>query len=128
MCGMSEGPGRPHLLAGIGLPLRALAAMARDREERGPLLLVFSLLLGGTAFYSLWEGWSIVDSLYFCAMSLATVGYGDLVPETDVGKVFTVVYVLGGIGTLVAFFTSLTAKVLTLLAERRRARGALPPG
>ena len=125
---MSDAPGRPRLLAGIGLPLRAAVAMARDREERGPLLLVVSLLLGGTLFYTVWEGWSIVDSLYFCAMSLATVGYGDLVPETDVGKVFTVVYVLGGIGTLVAFFTSLTAKVLTLLAERRRARGALPPG
>lgn len=121
-------PGRPHLLAGIGLPLRATVAMARDREERGPLLLVVSLLLGGTLFYSVWEGWSIVDSLYFCAMSLATVGYGDLVPETDVGKVFTVIYVLGGIGTLVAFFTSLTGKVLAMEAERRRARARLPPG
>jgi hypothetical protein len=110
---------RPHLLAGMGLPLRALREMARDRRERGPLLLVASLLLGGTAFYSLWEGWSVVDSLYFCAMSLATVGYGDVVPVTDVGKVFTVVYVLTGIGILVAFFTSLTTKVLALQAERR---------
>jgi hypothetical protein len=111
---------RPRVLAGIGLPLRAMIDMARHPEERGPLLLVLSLLIGGTLFYTLWEDWSVVDSLYFCAMSLATVGYGDLVPETEVGKVFTVVYVLGGIGTLVAFFTSLTAKVLRLQAERRR--------
>jgi hypothetical protein len=117
MSGMSQ---RPHVLAGIGLPLRAMIAIARNREERGPLLLVISLLIGGTAFYSVWEGWNVVDSLYFCAMSLATVGYGDLVPETEVGKVFTVVYVLGGIGTLVAFFTTVTAKVLQLQAERRR--------
>jgi voltage-gated potassium channel len=128
MCAMSEGRPRPRLLAGIGLPLRAMIDMARHPEDRGPLLLVVSLLIGGTAFYSLWEGWSVVDSIYFCAMSLATVGYGDLVPETDVGKVFTVVYVLGGIGSLVAFFTALTSKVLTLLAERRRARGEIPPG
>ena len=101
--------------------------MARHPEDRGPLLLVVSLLIGGTAFYSLWEGWSVVDSLYFCAMSLATVGFGDLVPETDVGKVFTVVYVLGGIGTLVAFFTALTAKVLAMQAELQRARHAPPP-
>jgi hypothetical protein len=128
MSAMSEGRKRPHLLAGIGLPLRAVVEMARHREERGPLVLVISLLLGGTLFYSLWEGWSLVDALYFSAMSLATVGFGDLVPETDVGKVFTVVYVLGGIGTLVAFFTALTAKVLAMEAERQRARGVLPPG
>jgi voltage-gated potassium channel len=120
-------PGRPHLLAGLGLPLRAMSAMARDPEERGPLLLVVSLLIGGTAFYSLVEGWSIVDSVYFCAMSLATVGYGDVVPDTEVAKVFTVVYVLSGIGILVSFFTALTSKTLALQAERRRARGLVPP-
>jgi voltage-gated potassium channel len=118
---------RPHLFAGIELPVRAVVEMAKNRGERGPLLLVFSLLLGGTVFYVLWEGWTVVDALYFCAMSLATVGYGDVVPETDVGKLFTVVYVLGGIGTLVVFFTSVTSKVLALQAESRRARGLLPP-
>lgn len=118
---------RPHLFAGIELPVRAVVEMAKNRGERGPLLLVVSLLLGGTVFYVLWEGWSVVDAIYFCAMSLATVGYGDVVPETDVGKLFTVVYVLGGIGTLVVFFTSLTSKVLALQAARRRERGLLPP-
>jgi voltage-gated potassium channel len=96
--------------------------MARNRDERGPLLLVASLLIVGTIFYVIVEGWSVVDAVYFCAMSLATVGYGDVVPDTDVGKVFTVVYVLSGIGILVSFFTALTAKTLALQAERRRAR------
>jgi voltage-gated potassium channel len=114
---------RPRLLAGIGLPLRALATMVRDPHERGPVLLVASLLIAGTAFYTLVEGWSVVDAVYFCAMSLATVGYGDVVPETAAGKLFTVVYVLAGIGILVAFFTALASKTLALQAERRRARG-----
>jgi len=113
---------RPRLLVGFGLPLRALLAMARDPEERGPLLLVVSLLLVGTIFYVLVEGFSAVDAVYFCAMTLATVGFGDVVPDTDVGKIFTVVYVLSGIGILVSFFTALTAKTLELQAERRRAR------
>jgi voltage-gated potassium channel len=55
-------------------------------------------------------------------MRHATVGYGDLVPETDLGKLFTVVYVLAGIGILVAFFTALASKTLALVAERRQAR------
>jgi hypothetical protein len=114
--------GRPHLVAGLGLPLRAITAMARDPEERGPLLLVASLLVVGTAFFMAVEGWGVVDAVYFSTMSLATVGYGDVVPETDAGKLFTVVYVLCGIGILVAFFTALTSKTLALLHERRRAR------
>lgn len=121
-------PKRPHLLGGMELTLMALSSMVRNRAERGPLLLVVSLLIGGTAFYCLVEGWSVVDSLYFCAMSLATVGFGDLVPETDVAKLFTVVYVLSGIGILVAFFTALASKTLALQAEQRRKRGLLPPG
>jgi voltage-gated potassium channel len=116
---VDDHPGRPRLLAGLGLPLRALGLMARHPEERGPLLLVASLLIAGMIFYVLVEGWSVVDAVYFCAMSLATVGFGDVVPETAVGKLFTVVYVLAGIGILVSFFTALTSKTLELQAERR---------
>jgi len=96
--------------------------MLRDREERGPALLVASLLIVGTVFYALVEGWGVIDAVYFSAMSLATVGYGDLVPETPEGKLFTVVYVLAGIGILVSFFTALTAKTLTLLRQRQAER------
>jgi voltage-gated potassium channel len=120
---MSTEHKRPRLFAGLGLPIRAFALMLRDPEERGPALLVISLLLAGTVFYTLVEGWSVVDAVYFCSMSLATVGYGDIVPETDAAKIFTVVYVLAGIGILVSFFTALASKTLALQAERRRRRG-----
>ncbi|HET8755595.1 MAG TPA: potassium channel family protein [Solirubrobacteraceae bacterium] len=113
---------RPRVINGLLLPLRAIAAMWRDPEQRGPLLLAISLLLVGTVFYMLVEGWGVVDAVYFCAMSLATVGYGDVVPHTDLGKIFTVVYVLSGIGILVSFFTTLTARTLAMQAELRRAR------
>jgi voltage-gated potassium channel len=115
---------RPHIFAGLGLPLRAAVAMARDRDERAPLLLVISLLIVGTVFYTLVEGWNVVDAVYFSSMSLATVGYGDIVPETDAGKIFTVVYVLAGIGILVSFFTALASKTLAMQAERIRIRQA----
>jgi voltage-gated potassium channel len=125
-----ESQPRPHVINGLLLPIKALGALWRDRDTRGPLLLVISLLIVGTAFYMLVEEWSLVDSVYFCAMSLATVGYGDLVPHTDVGKIFTTVYVLAGIGILVSFFTTLTAKTLAIQSEVRRARERAhqPPG
>jgi voltage-gated potassium channel len=118
---------RPRLLVGLALPIRALVALARDPHDRGPLLLVASLLIVGTLFYTAIEGWNVVDAVYFCAMSLATVGYGDLVPDTDTGKLFTVVYVLVGIGILVSFFTALAAKTLELQAARRSEDAAPPP-
>jgi voltage-gated potassium channel len=49
------------------------------------------------------EEWSVLDSFYFSAITLATVGYGDLVPTTPGGKLFTVFYVFAGVGIILAF-------------------------
>ncbi|HEX5271612.1 MAG TPA: potassium channel protein [Gemmataceae bacterium] len=58
------------------------------------------LILAGTLGYHLLEGWSLFDSLYFTVVTLTTIGYGDLTPKTDGGKLFTMVLVLGGVFTL----------------------------
>jgi voltage-gated potassium channel len=114
---------RPRqIIAGFLLPLAALWQMLRQPETRGPVYLVFSLLAVGTAFYSVEEGWSVTDSLYFCAMTLATVGFGDLAPTTTTSKMFTVVYVIFGIGTLVAFFSALAARTLEIQSALRERR------
>lgn len=65
-------------------------------------LLALSVLAIGVVFYRHVENWSWVDSLYFCVITLATVGYGDLTPTTDIGKLFTVFYVVIGIGIFAA--------------------------
>jgi hypothetical protein len=64
----------------------------------------FSVLLFGTLIYHWLEGWSYLDALYFCVISLATVGYGDFTPTTPWGKLFTIFYVINGIGILLTFF------------------------
>ena len=81
-------------------------------EFRGHLCLVIVILALGTAFYSQVEGWSIVDSLYFSVITLATVGYGDLSPTTSVSKMFTVIYVFVGIGILLGFVEKIARNVL----------------
>jgi voltage-gated potassium channel len=80
-----------------------LLRLQGDPEFRAITLMVALLLTVGTVFYSNIEGWSALDALYFSVITLATVGYGDLVPHTPAGKIFTMVYLLLGIGLVVAF-------------------------
>jgi hypothetical protein len=70
--------------------IRAFAHGLRDAEFRALFLVLLVLLVSGTIFYSAVEGWGILDSLYFCVSTLATVGYGDLHPTTPL-SVFTMV-------------------------------------
>ena len=82
---------------------KALRRAIKDPESRGLALLALGLIAGGTAFYKGVEGFSWLDSLYFTVVTLTTVGYGDLSPATALGKVFTVFYLLIGVGVLIAF-------------------------
>ncbi len=41
--------------------------------------------------------WTAVDSMYFAVVTMTTVGYGDLSPQTGGGRYFTILYQLFGI-------------------------------
>jgi voltage-gated potassium channel len=114
----------PVLLLGM---LRAFWALRRDAQFRSLALLTVLAIVSGTGFYSIFEGFRFVDALYFSVVTLTTVGYGDLAPETDTGKLFTAVYVLVGVGILLAFVTALAARMTqtTLLPDRRPALPAV---
>jgi voltage-gated potassium channel Kch len=87
-------------------------------EVQGVAQLAISLILIATMFYWLVEGWSLLDSAYFSIVTIATVGYGDLVPHTALGKIFTIGYIFSGIGIFVAAVTALAQATL---------RSELPP-
>lgn len=71
------------------------------------------MLLSGSIFYTTVEGWHWIDSLYFCVVTLATIGYGDLAPKTVFGKVFTMIYIFGGLGLFIALIKDLTDGMVT---------------
>ena len=77
----------------------------------------FVVATGTVAFHYL-EDWSWVDSLYFSVVAVTTVGFGDLVPTTDAAKLFTVGYIITGIGILGLFLN----ERLRRNQYRRRAR------
>lgn len=98
----------PLLIFGV---IRAIWALRRDAQFVSLGLLTVIAIASGTGFYALVEGLGLVDALYFSVVTLTTVGYGDVAPETDAGKLFTIVYVLVGIGILLTFVTTLAAKM-----------------
>jgi voltage-gated potassium channel len=71
------------------------------------LLLAAALFMValGTTFYHFVEHLRWVDSYYFSVITLATVGYGDIVPKTDAGKIFTTIYILVGVGIITTFIS-----------------------
>ena len=99
---------------------RTVRRSLRDPEFRGLFVLVVVTLAAGTLFSWQIEGWSPLDAFYFRAITLTTVGYGGLSPETAAGKLFTVFYLLTGIGLIVAF---LNVVARTALEQRDEGRG-----
>ena len=79
--------------------------------------VVGALLLTGTIFYWLVEDWSLIQSLYFSVVTLTTVGYGDLHPTKDEARIFTIIYILTGLGVLVAFLSALAQQYIRLTTE-----------
>jgi voltage-gated potassium channel Kch len=91
---------------------RGLRSIAGDPTARGLLTITAALIAGGSFFYRQVEGLSWIDSFYFTVVTLTTVGYGDISPQTTAGKLFTVAYLLIGIGILVALVGEVASHVL----------------
>jgi len=76
------------------------------------LIVVFLVgMLGMIAF----EHRSPLDALYFVVVTIATVGFGDIYPETAIGKLLTIGIILVGVGC----FVGLAATALDLMIENR---------
>ncbi len=93
----------------------------KEKNEKGKkqkikkFLFVFFIFLLiyliGVLFYVYVENFSLVDAIYFVAVTISTVGYGDIIPKTNIGKLFTSIYSLI---SLVIFFYLVSAIIKIL--------------
>ncbi|MBA0766977.1 hypothetical protein Gotri_015960 [Gossypium trilobum] len=112
-------------------------AVMRDRKPKTPQLpkpksesstiirqaffLLSLYLLLGVAIYSFnrdefsgIETHPVVDALYFCIVTMCTIGYGDITPLTPATKIFACVFVLVGFGFIDILLSGVVSYVLEL--------------
>jgi voltage-gated potassium channel len=63
----------------------------------GLIVLVVSV---GTGGYMMVEGWDFLDSLYMTIITLTTVGFREVHDLSFNGKLFTIMLIIGGVGTV----------------------------
>ncbi len=77
-------------------------------EVSKKVLFLFSgfclILFSGTFGYIYLEHYDFTDALYLTIITVATVGYGDMVPVTSGGKMLTVILVLVGVSFVMYMF------------------------
>jgi voltage-gated potassium channel len=79
-------------------------------------LAVFTLLLSaGIIGFMIFENMSLANAVYFSIVTMATVGYGDIYPQTGIGKILVMIIIVGGVGT----FLGVIAGITDLFVNRR---------
>jgi len=115
-----KGRRRPKMVAAVvALPAailtpfvmvwRELRRLWLDKSSRGVLLVAVWLLVAGTIIFMIIEDLSLIDGFYFSFVTLATIGYGDIAPATDLGKIVAVIYGIAGLGIMAALISSIAA-------------------
>lgn len=64
------------------------------------LVLIVVVIFSGTAGYVILEKWPVFDALYMTITTITTVGYREVHDLSDTGRVFTLVLIVFGVGTI----------------------------
>ncbi len=88
---------------------------------------IISIIALGTVCFHYLEDLSWLESIYFTTATVTTVGYGDIIPKTEGGKIFTTFFILASVGTVLYGLSILAQafvqnEVLGALGMRRKSR------
>lgn len=88
------------------------------------LLIIIGYICGGALLFNRLEGWTLLESSYFCFTSLGTIGFGDLIPGGAAAPSATLeelslcacsLYILLGMGLIAMCFNLVQEQVLHLV-------------
>ncbi|KAA8514981.1 hypothetical protein F0562_018232 [Nyssa sinensis] len=84
------------------------------------VLLIMYLTLGVIIYsfnrqnFQASETHPVVDALYFCIVTMCTIGYGDITPNSTATKLFSIMFVLVGFGFIDILLTGMVGYMLDL--------------
>jgi voltage-gated potassium channel len=88
--------------------------------ETGPLgprqiirgfTILLAVLAFGTGGYMLIEHWSFLDALYITVITITTVGYREVIPVSEKGRIFTIFIIFSGMG-IIAYILGIVAQAM----------------
>lgn len=83
------------------------------KELLVPILVILLILIIAFWGYIEIEGFTPLKSIYMLVTTFSMIGYGDVVPKTDLGRIFTIIIVLSGFS--IGLFS--IAKISTFFVE-----------
>lgn len=89
-----------------------VSALARNRRHiadpllrfRLPAILLAGVIAVGISGYMLIDRWNLFDAFYMTIITISTVGYGEIHPQSAAGRVFTSFLIVFGVGTMLFGF------------------------
>jgi voltage-gated potassium channel len=109
------------------MPTGTRSLSGNNRRILFAMIAVLVVTAFGAAGFYLIEGWSILDSLYVAVQTVTTVGYGDLTPATQNGRIFSTVFMLAGVGVVLYALTTavhaiVQSELVATFGQRRLSR------
>jgi voltage-gated potassium channel len=111
-------PNPTGLIAGYINIAQAIPAAFRSPNVKALMLLAGGIVTFSALIYMMLEGWAFLDAVYFCVVTMSTVGYGDFAPKTALGKIYTIFYLLIGIGIFVLTVTAIAEAIYSEFRAR----------
>ena len=72
--------------------------MSPTRRLLWGIIALAIIIVTGAIGYMLIEGWSFIDALYMTIITITTVGYSEVHPLSESGRIFSIFLIVGGVG------------------------------
>ena len=79
----------------------------------GKFLILLVIMLTGTIGFIFFEGYTIIDAVYMTTITLATIGYNEVEPLSDAGKIFNIIFIITSFAVFAFIISSLTRDIVS---------------